>query len=101
MTPAGLNAFASRRESKSGVYSFEQQNVSLSGLYLAALRKNKKAFAQFEAQPPSYRKKAAWWIMSAKKEETRRARLEKLIAECLKSAAPKSANSAARSQGRT
>ena len=34
----------------------------------------------FEAQPPSYRKVIGWWIVSAKKEETRQKRLQKLIA---------------------
>jgi uncharacterized protein YdeI (YjbR/CyaY-like superfamily) len=32
-----------------------------------------------QAQPPSYRKLAGWWIISAKKEETRQMRLKKLI----------------------
>jgi uncharacterized protein YdeI (YjbR/CyaY-like superfamily) len=35
----------------------------------------------FEAQPPGYRKLVSWWILSAKKEETRLNRLKKLIAE--------------------
>ena len=42
-------------------------------------RKRKKAWAFFESQPPSYRKAATWWVISAKREETRRKRLQTLI----------------------
>jgi len=35
---------------------------------------------QLEAQPPGYKRLAAWWVIRAKREETRRARLERLIA---------------------
>ena len=42
-------------------------------------RKRKEAWAFFEAQPPSYRKAATWWVISAKREETRRKRLQTLI----------------------
>jgi len=43
------------------------------------LKKNKAAFDFFQAQPPSYRKMIAWWIVSAKKEETCLDRLKKLM----------------------
>jgi len=43
------------------------------------LKKNKTAWDFFQTQPPSYRKMIAWYIVSAKKEETRSMRLEKLI----------------------
>ena len=33
-----------------------------------------------QAQPPSYKKAVGWWVLSAKKEETRLKRLEKLVA---------------------
>jgi uncharacterized protein YdeI (YjbR/CyaY-like superfamily) len=48
------------------------------------LKKNKAAWNFFEKQPPSYRKMIGWWIISAKKEETRMARLAKLIGESAK-----------------
>ncbi len=44
------------------------------------LRKNTAAWKFFQAQPPSYRKTIGWWVTSAKQAETRRRRLEKLIA---------------------
>jgi len=39
-----------------------------------------EAWAYFSAQPPSYRRVAQWWVISAKKEETRERRLATLIA---------------------
>jgi uncharacterized protein YdeI (YjbR/CyaY-like superfamily) len=79
MQPAGLKAFAARRENKSGIYSYEQRHAALQEPYQSMLKKNKAAWDFFRAQPPSYRKRVAWWLISAKREETRRLRLQKLI----------------------
>ena len=84
MRPAGLNAFAARIENKSGVYSYEQRSTKLGEPYATLLKKNKAAWIFFDKQPPSYRKMMGWWIVSAKKEETRMARMEKLISESAK-----------------
>jgi uncharacterized protein YdeI (YjbR/CyaY-like superfamily) len=81
MRPAGLKAFEARKENKSGIYSYEQRRAALEEPYAGILRKNGAARAFFEAQPPSYRKAAGWWVVSAKKEETRLKRLEQLIAD--------------------
>ncbi|MEO8436155.1 MAG: YdeI/OmpD-associated family protein [Pyrinomonadaceae bacterium] len=77
----GLEAFEARREYKSGVYSYEQRSADLPEPYLTQLKKNKNAWAFFQLQTPSYRKTLMWWIVSAKKEETRLSRLTKLIDE--------------------
>jgi len=84
MRPAGLKAFAARIENKSGIYSYEQRTTELAEPYATHLKKNKAAWNFFGMQPPSYRKMIAWWIVSAKKEETRMARLAKLIRESAK-----------------
>jgi uncharacterized protein YdeI (YjbR/CyaY-like superfamily) len=84
MRPAGLGAFAARRENRSGIYSYEQRSVELPDPYRGVLKKNAAAWRFFEAQPPSYRKTVCWWIVSAKQEETRRKRLNKLIAHSAK-----------------
>jgi uncharacterized protein YdeI (YjbR/CyaY-like superfamily) len=84
MRPAGLKAFAARIENKSGIYSYEQRSTELSQPYARVLNKNKTASSFFQKQPPSYRKMIGWWIVSAKKEETRMARLAKLISESAK-----------------
>jgi uncharacterized protein YdeI (YjbR/CyaY-like superfamily) len=77
--PAGLEAHAARLENKSGIYAYEQRRDRLEEPYASLLKKNKKAWEFFEAQPPWYRKTLGWWIVSAKKEETRQGRLKILI----------------------
>lgn len=42
-------------------------------------RENAAAWANYEKSPPGYRRMTAGWVASAKKEETRSKRLEKLI----------------------
>lgn len=79
MQPAGLKAFAAREENRSGIYSYEQRSPELPDQYREVLKKNSRAVDFFDAQPPSYRKAANWWVQSAKKEETRLKRLEELI----------------------
>ena len=80
MRPAGLTAFEKRRPNKVGIYSYEQRKPELGEPYGGLLQKNTTAWAFFEAQPPSYKKRLAWYVHSAKKEETRLARLKKLEA---------------------
>jgi uncharacterized protein YdeI (YjbR/CyaY-like superfamily) len=80
MAPAGDKAFAARKENRSGIYSYEQRSADLVAPYAGKLRRNKAAAKFFASQPPSYRKAANWWVVSAKQEATRLSRLEKLIA---------------------
>jgi uncharacterized protein YdeI (YjbR/CyaY-like superfamily) len=81
MRPAGLKAFEARTREKSGIYSYEQRHsITLEPRYEKKLRANKKAYKFFGAQPPWYRRTATFWVMSAKKEETRETRLATLIA---------------------
>ena len=82
--PAGETAFAARRENTSGIYSYEQRRDRLEEPYASLLKKNKKAWAFFEAQPASYRKMMGWYIVSAKREATRLARLKILADACEK-----------------
>lgn len=42
-------------------------------------RAHRKTWALFEARSPSYRRKVLHWIASAKRPETRRARLDRAI----------------------
>jgi uncharacterized protein YdeI (YjbR/CyaY-like superfamily) len=79
MEPAGLAAYELRKKEKSGVYSFEQTEITLDKEYDKLFKKNKKAWKYFEAQVPSYKKTAIHWVTSAKREETKLKRLEILI----------------------
>jgi uncharacterized protein YdeI (YjbR/CyaY-like superfamily) len=79
MRPAGRAAFEQRRENRSGVYSYEQRPEGLTAPYAAMLAKNAVARRFFEKQAPSYRRAATWWVISAKREETRAKRARTLI----------------------
>jgi uncharacterized protein YdeI (YjbR/CyaY-like superfamily) len=80
MTKAGLDAFARRSEDRSRAYSYEQaKQAVLEPAQEAEFKKNRKAWKFFEAQPPSYRRMAAWYVVSAKRPETRQTRLTKVI----------------------
>jgi uncharacterized protein YdeI (YjbR/CyaY-like superfamily) len=81
MRPAGRKAFEARRENRSGIYSYEQRPADLPEPYAGMLRKNGAALKFFSAQPAWYRRAATWWVISAKKEETRLKRLARLIAD--------------------
>ena len=84
MRPAGTKAFAARRDNKSGIYSYEQRPAELPREYAKVLKKNKAAWDFFQAQPPSYRKMIGWYIVSAKREDTRQQRVARVIAASAK-----------------
>ena len=79
MQPAGLKAFEARQEYRSGIYSYEQRTADLPDHYGKLLKKNSAAWKFFHAQSPYYKKAMNWWVLCAKKEETRLKRLNKLI----------------------
>jgi uncharacterized protein YdeI (YjbR/CyaY-like superfamily) len=79
MQPAGLKAFAAREEYRSGIYSYEQRSPEMPDQYGEILKQNRVAWKFFQAQPPGYRKAMNWWVLCAKREETRLKRLDKLI----------------------
>jgi uncharacterized protein YdeI (YjbR/CyaY-like superfamily) len=82
MKPAGLRAFEALSADRSKIYSYEQrQQADLPEEMLARFHSNAEAWAFFESQPPGYRRTAIWWVVSAKKEETRWKRLDTLIAD--------------------
>lgn len=81
MTLRGLAAFEARADRKTGVYSFESGPQPLEPALEARFRESSVAWDFFEGQPPGYRRLAAFWVQSAKREETRLRRLDALI-EC-------------------
>jgi len=81
MRSPGLAAYQARRENRSGVYSYEQRPTQLPEPFRSILESNGPAFKFFSVQPASYRRAAIWWVVSAKKDETRRRRLKQLIAD--------------------
>jgi uncharacterized protein YdeI (YjbR/CyaY-like superfamily) len=79
MHEAGLAAYARRDPAKTGVYSFENEDIGLGPEFEAEFRRDQEAWAWYSHQPPGYRRTAAHWVRSAKREETRRSRLAALI----------------------
>jgi uncharacterized protein YdeI (YjbR/CyaY-like superfamily) len=82
--PPGRAAFEKRDEARSRIYSYENRSRGFDTGSEAEFRKHRTAWRFFEAQAPSYRSTAAFWVMSAKRDETRRRRLERLIAHSQK-----------------
>ena len=77
--PAGLAAFQARDVTRTQQYSFEQQNPVFDAALEKKLKQNRSAHAFWQAQPPGYRKQATWWVMSARRNETRVRRMQTLI----------------------
>lgn len=81
MQPSGLAAYKNKKDHKSMIYSFEQkkEDIKLPGEYEKIFRQNKQAWKFFSDQAPYYRRAATWWVISAKREETKQRRLQTLI----------------------
>jgi len=79
MKEAGLKAFKLRLEKKSKVYSFEKTTAELSEEFQNVFKKNKQAWSFYNSLSQSIKKQCNWWIMSAKKEETRLKRFRILM----------------------
>lgn len=76
----GLKAFEARNRKKSGLYSYEQRkSAQLSAADKRPFQANGKAWNFFRAQAPWYQRTATFWVISAKKEDTRQRRLARLI----------------------
>lgn len=80
MEAPGLKAFAERDPKRSGIYSFENRPKKLSPDLEKKFKRNKEAWEFFVKTPPGYQRLANFFVMSAKREETRLNRLDRLIA---------------------
>ena len=79
MTPAGEAAFATRRDDRSPHTYERRHEASFAAPQEATFRANAGAWDWFQAQSPSYRTMATFWVVSAKRPETRERRLSTLI----------------------
>ena len=79
MHPFGRRVFEARREAAPGEVTYETRPADLPAPYAATFRLNEPAWTFWQAQRPSYRRSMIWWVLSAKREETRERRLEALI----------------------
>jgi uncharacterized protein YdeI (YjbR/CyaY-like superfamily) len=81
---SGLQVFERRDKKKSKLYSYEARNGKLDPAFEKKFRANVAAWEFYQSQAPWYRRTSCYWVMSAKKEETRLRRLATLIidSEC-------------------
>jgi len=84
--PAGQSIYQNRILHRAKLAAHEQTEVKLSVECLKKFMHEAKAWKDFNTRSPSYQKQCIWWIMSAKKEETREKRLGILIESCEKGA---------------
>ena len=77
---AGMAAFEKRDAERSAIYAYEQRKTAkLPPPFEKKFRGNAEAWKFFQSQPPWYRRTSTYWVISAKKEETRSKRLATLI----------------------
>ena len=79
MNDAGRAVFEARKDAGSPGYKAQKKVGTLDEVRLQEFERNERAWTFFVAQPPGYQKAAAWWVMNAKREETRDRRLSTLI----------------------
>lgn len=82
LAPAGRATFEARPHKTGPLaqgYKAQKKIGALDPARLTVFKKNNAAWTYYAAQPPSYQKATAWWVMQAKQEETRDRRLAKLI----------------------
>jgi uncharacterized protein YdeI (YjbR/CyaY-like superfamily) len=83
MRAAGLAAHAARDQKQLPRGSYEQKKpVRLPSKDLKAVRANAKAWKYYKTLPPGYVRLISWWVVSAKKPETRARRLKAVIEKC-------------------
>jgi uncharacterized protein YdeI (YjbR/CyaY-like superfamily) len=78
--PAGLRAFEQRDRRRDAIYSYENAAAELPVDMVERFRSEPKAWATWEAAPPSFRRQATFWVTSAKQEATRQRRFGELLA---------------------
>ena len=79
MRPPGVKAFDTRDPARSGIYSFETRPKTLAPALERRFKANKKAWLFFQAQPQGYRRVIVFMVMSAKQDETRERRLDRVM----------------------
>jgi uncharacterized protein YdeI (YjbR/CyaY-like superfamily) len=79
MSSAGLAASARRVASERSAYPLGRRPWALSPPLRREFGVDARAWGFFRSQAPSYRRTTVRWVMSAKREQTRRRRLRVLI----------------------
>ena len=75
MTKWGLDAYERGSRQISSLERFNQSKIIIPEDFENALRRNAKAWSNYQRLPPSNRKRYFLWISSAKRPETRQKRI--------------------------
>jgi uncharacterized protein YdeI (YjbR/CyaY-like superfamily) len=81
MHPSGIRAFEERDRRKDAIYSYERPHAELPAEWTATFQADPGAWRYWMGETPSYRRTASYWIMSAKRPETRERRFRTLVAD--------------------
>ena len=87
--PAGLRAFEERDRRKDAIYSYERPPAEMPPEMLARLQADKRAWAFWEGEQPSFRKGVAHWVTAGKRPETNERRFGELLARARAGRRPK------------
>jgi uncharacterized protein YdeI (YjbR/CyaY-like superfamily) len=79
MHPAGRRTFEERDRRRDAIYSYERPALDLAPELMEHLQADPVAWARWQAETPSFRRQAAFWIMSAKRPETQERRFGELL----------------------
>lgn len=76
---SGIRVYKTRDKKRAGLYSFENNEHKLGAAFEKKFKANKKAWEYYSNMAPWYKRTSAFWVVSAKREETRLKRLDELI----------------------
>jgi uncharacterized protein YdeI (YjbR/CyaY-like superfamily) len=79
MHSSGLRAFEARKQASDAEYTYETRPNDLPADLRSVFMDNEQAWEFWSGQPQGYRRSMIWWVVSAKRDETRRRRLEALM----------------------
>jgi len=77
----GMRAYERRNPATDGYAIADRRNATLGDEYERRFAEHPNAWAFYQGQPPWYRRETAYWITSAKREETRERRFATLVAD--------------------
>lgn len=79
VTARGEAAWCDRHPESAARYSAQKKATALPPEFLAEFRQYPAAWAYYQRTPAGYRRTSTVWVMSAKRDETRRRRLQVVI----------------------
>ena len=79
MHASGWRVFEARNPERTGSYSFEQPPVDLEPSFQTRLKAVAAAWQHWSGEAPWYRRTASFWVMAAKRPETRERRFQALL----------------------